>query len=147
MECDMRGNVSWLKEFFKEASEKAIASIVCWFPLDQLYGCRYLWRSESWRLHKCWVFHTYYFHTCQNRGGVEYLPAMFSSCYIAFAVPIISKDKFGPSQCLCHFSCFRIPRTSRTSELLALPSFNTMGRCMYLKESQLISSHDTFWLS
>lgn len=74
------------------------------------------------------VFHAYSLHTCQNRGRAEYLPAMLCSNYIAVAAPIFSKEQFGPSHCLCHFSCFRIPRTSRTYRLLALSSFDTMGR-------------------
>ena len=130
----MRENITQLKEFFIVASKKqsfastALLFIVWVFKFHHWYGCRYSWKSESQKLHKCLVFHAYSLHTCQNRGRAEYLPAMLSSSCIAVAVPILSKEQFGLSPCLYHFSCFRIPRTRRIYGLLTLSSFNTMGR-------------------
>lgn len=134
MGCGMRENITQLKEFFIVASKKqsfastALLFIVWVLKFNHGYGCRCSWKSESQKLHKSWVFHAYSLHTCQNRGRAEYLPAKLSSGCIAVAMPILSKEPSGPFHRLCHFSCFRIPRTSRMYRLLALSSFDTIGR-------------------
>lgn len=103
MGCGMRENITQLKEFFIVASKKksfastALLLIVWVLKFNHGYGCRCSWKSESQKLHKSWVFHAYSLHACQNRGRAEYLPAKLSSSCIAVAVPILSKEPFGPS--------------------------------------------------
>lgn len=80
----MRENVSWLREFFKEASKKAIT---CKHSLVASVG--FLWTNcMAADIHER-VNHGGYTNveffmlinlTLVRTEGVEYLPAMFSSC-------------------------------------------------------------------